>query len=364
MNILILRVSSIGDIIHTLPAIFLLKRIYPQAKISWIVQQKAANLLEFQPFLENVWVLKNNFLVPKNWFHTLNIIKQIRKTRWNAILDFQGILKTSILAVFFKGIKYGFDFKNSRLWVTSFLTNRHTKPIYNNIIQKNLTLVCDMLIHKKDKNIKICPTINSLKKDFQLNIPIACKKEVDKWLEQNKIKNFIALAPNTTWPSKHWPLQNWKKFLELLIKNSCLSKNYSIVLIGKDFGDHAQKLSNIIKNKKLVVFTAKRWDLITTSYLISKGNLLIAPDTGLLHIADFLDKKTIGIFGPTSAKLHGPFLNYENIKNAIQIKCPHYYLKTHGTKRKNYEKTGLQSNCMYKLSPESLLKKILQILSG
>ena len=54
MNILILRVSSIGDVIHTLPSIFLLKKLYPNAKISWIVQHKAAALLQNQPFLEKV----------------------------------------------------------------------------------------------------------------------------------------------------------------------------------------------------------------------------------------------------------------------------------------------------------------------
>ena len=101
-----------------------------------------------------------------------------------------------------------------------------------------------------------------------------------------------------------------------------------------------------------------------TTYLISKSSLLIAPDTGLLHIADFLGQKSIGIFGPTSLKKHGPFLSSANIKNAIQVNCPHYYQKTHGKIGKNNKKDSIKHDCMYKLSSESLFKKILQVLRG
>ena len=109
MKILILRVSAIGDVVHTLPAIFLIKKTCPQAKISWVVQKKAAALLIGQPFLEKVWILPNKFLSYKNWGTTFKTIQQIRKNSWDAILDFQGIIKTSVLASFCKGTKYGFD---------------------------------------------------------------------------------------------------------------------------------------------------------------------------------------------------------------------------------------------------------------
>ena len=94
-----------------------------------------------------------------------------------------------------------------------------------------------------------------------------------------------------------------------------------------------------------------------TAYLIHKSNLLVAPDTGLLHLADFLQKKTIGIFGPTKAIKHGPFLLHENVQNVIQVECPHYYKKTHGF----FLTSGNKNNCMYKLSPENLAKKIINL---
>ncbi len=348
MNILIVRVSAIGDVIHTLPAISLIKKLYPNSKISWVVQQKAASLLLSQPFLDKVWVLPNKFIKPKNWRVTLNVINEIRKTQWNAILDFQGITKTSIILSLLKGPKYGFDYNNSRLGLTSYFTKYHTKPEYTNIIQKNLALACDVV------NNKNCPTIETLKKDFKLFIPEEKRLQIKKWLKENNIKKFIALTPNTTWDSKEWPTGNWQKLLKKLEQNKT-----DVVLIGKDFGKQAKDLASYINKNNLKTYCAPTWDLLATSYLISKSDLFIGPDTGLLHIADFLDKKTIGIFGPTLAKKHGPFLNTESMKNAIQVICPHYYQKTHGKNKK----TGIKIDCMCKLTPENLFNKIIQILS-
>jgi lipopolysaccharide heptosyltransferase I len=363
MNILILRVSSIGDIVHTLPSIFLIKSTYPKAKISWLVQKKAASLIEKQPFLENVWVLPDKFLFPKNWGQTFKILKEIRKTKWDAIIDFQGIPKTSILSLFMKGTKYGFDFHNSRLWVTSLFTNLHTNPIYTNIIQKNLALTSDALQNLTAQKTNVCPTIDNLQKLFICNFPQESKNLVNDWVAEKKLANFIALIPNTTWDSKHWPQENWGKLIELLLKNPLITPKHSVVLIGKDFGNQAQKIADFIKDKRLSVHLAPGWNLITTTYLISKASLIIAPDTGLLHIADFLGKKTIGIFGPTNAKKHGPFLTIENIKYAIQIECPHKYQKNHGNLKQNSQKASIGANCMYKLSSECLFDKILKTLS-
>ncbi|MCF7799956.1 glycosyltransferase family 9 protein [Candidatus Babeliales bacterium] len=354
MNILILRVSSIGDVIHTLPAIFLIKKLNPHAKISWIVQEKAACILKDQDFLENVWVIPDKFLKIQKWPETIKIIKEIKKYKWDAILDFQGIMKTSIFLFFLKGPKYGFDYKNSRMGLTSYFTTDQMTPEYKNIIQKNLALTSYMLKKYNKNNYIQTPNIESLKKDFRLNISEERKTAVKNWLKKNNIKKFIALTPNTTWTSKEWPTENWKYLFDYLNKIN----KYSIVLIGKDFGKQAYELSKDIKEKNLNFFIAPNWNLLTTSYLISKTELFIAPDTGLLHMADFLNKKTIGIFGPTLVKKHGPFFNQANIKNAIQIKCSYLYKRSH-TKNKFIK----NKNCMYNLTPENLFVKIKQILN-
>lgn len=356
MKILILRVSAIGDVIHTLPSIFLIKKLIPMAKISWIVQKKAASLIANQHFLDKVFILPDKFLSLKNISQTNKTLKEINLTKWDIIIDFQGILKTSILSFFIPGKKIGFDKKNSRLGLTSFFTNKQITPIYTNIIQKNLALTSGTLQEILNKNFKYCPTIEGIKNNFELNISKTDKEIVNNWTNLNKIENFIILSPNTTWPSKHWPKNNWKKLIEIISKKNL--NNHSIILLGKDFGYQAKDIYEYCNKNNINIITAPKWNLLQTSYLILKSSLLIAPDTGILHLADFLQKKTIGIFGPTLAKKHGPFLLTENIKNAIQIECPHFYQKTHG----NSKNSGNQNNCMYKLTPEELKQKIINVI--
>jgi len=337
MNILIIRVSAIGDVIHALPSLFFIKRTLPQAKISWVVQEKAASLLKDQPILEKLFILPDNFLKPKNWAQTANIIKQLRQTKWDAIIDFQGLLKTSFLLASLRGEKFGFWKKHTRERLSTWFTHHHTKPTYTNIIQKNLALASDVVSWVTPET-KACPSLQALQKDFCLHVSEEKKRTVDQWLHEQGINSFItnsfvAIAPNTTWPSKHWPLEHWKKLLELLSEQR-------IVLLGKNFGQAAQELAHHIKQKNLPVALVPAWDLLTTSYLLQKTNLLIAPDTGLLHLADFLGTKTIGLFGPTLASKHGPFLTTNNITRTIQ------------------------TNCMTALTPEQLFKTVLHTLTS
>ena len=352
MNILILRVSAIGDVVHTLPAIHLLKRLFPDAKISWIVQEKAADLLLDQPLIERVFVLRNKFLNPKNWRHTYNIIKQLRQTQWDAILDFQGLVKTSALLMLLKGVSYGFNRTLAREGISSWFTNHKTTPCYTNIVQKNLGLASSLQADSRlaphlALDYQHCsPTIHELKHDFFLQIPATKKTMVDEWLTKLERPGFIVLAPNTTWESKRWPTTNWQELLKLLPYS--LSEHH-VILIGEYFGSQARDLATYCSGRALKIYRTPKWDLRATSYLISKSALLIAPDTGLLHLGDYLGIETIGIFGPTSAKKHGPFFSDTNKKNVIQIPCSHYYQKQHGSEK---------ISCMMQLTPSMLLKNI------
>lgn len=355
MNILIVRVSSIGDVVHTLPALFLLKRLYPHASIGWVVQKKVAELVRNQPFCSRLWILNDRYLHPRNWIHTFGVIRDMRTIKWDAILDFQGLLKTTPLILCLRGKKFGFDYANSRIGLMSLFTNFNIRPTYTNIIQKNLALAaCTSLRNHSHKALNplyktSSPTIDNLKNDFFLHATFSQQKAVDLWLSKHGITNCIIFSPNTTWESKLWPIEHWKKLLNLVTQTL---NGYAIIILGYHFGNQAQALHDYAQKNDVATYAPPRWNLAATTFLLSRAELLVAPDTGLLHIADFLGTKTIGIFGPTSAKQHGPFLNTINKDNIIQINCPHTYQKTHGNPGK----------CMLSLTPEVLLDKITSII--
>ncbi|KKQ33194.1 MAG: Lipopolysaccharide heptosyltransferase I [candidate division TM6 bacterium GW2011_GWF2_37_49] len=348
MKILIVRVSAIGDVIHTLPAVFLIKKYCPHAQISWVVQKKAASLIVDQPFLENVFVINDKFLNTKNILHTLKTIKKMRQTSWDAIIDFQGIHKTSALIMFLNGKKFGFAVPHARTSMSTWFTHIRTNPEYKNIIQKNLSLASNVL--EDLCNIKQCPTIDILKKEFYLNFKPQNKDLVDNWLQKNNISNFVLICPNTTWETKHWPDENWIEFAKLFKQQY---QDRELLLVGRDFGAAAKNIAFTLEKHGIAIKYVPPFNLNATAYLISKANLVIAPDTGLLHMADFLNIRTIGIFGPTNNKVVGPFLNIDNIKNAIQVYKPDQW---------NLKKTTKAQNNMYKLKSETLLEKTKELL--
>jgi lipopolysaccharide heptosyltransferase I len=348
MKILVIRVSAIGDVIHTLPAIFLLKQSIPNAQISWVIQKKASSVILDQPFLDKVWIVPDHYLSFQNIGKTFTILKEIRQTRWDAILDFQGLIKTIPLILALKGTKYGFDKNHVREKISSWFTNHKVTPTYQNIIQKNLTLA-SAVIQDKTQHVT-CPTLSSLQKNFSLHLPAASQANVDIWIAQHALKNIIILCPNTTWPSKCWPLNHWKTLIHALIRDH---SNHALVLIGKDFGADATELAHYIGQQELPVFLAPAWDLSTILYLLRHSKALIAPDTSFLHGADFLAVRAIGLFGPTSASMHGPFLTQENIKTTLQASCPHFYQKTHGA----------QETCMNQITPTMVLNQLNYMLN-
>jgi heptosyltransferase-1 len=357
MRILILRVSAIGDVIHTLPSIFLIKQSIPQARISWIVQKKVADLLFKQPFIENFWILPNRYLSPRHYSKTIPIIKQIRSIKWDAIIDFQGILKTSLILSFLKGKKYGFAKNHARSNISTFFTHNHTVPFYQNIVQKNLALTSDVIFNLQ--KTYSCPTILKIKEKFEFNFTAKSKETVYSWLKKKNIKNPILFCPNTTWPSKHWPFKRWEELIKLIINYNPTSP---LVIVGKAFGRAAFELDSSIKKQKLPVYALPPWDLLTTATIIKKSSLVIAPDTGLLHLADFLGIQSIGIFGPTNKKKHGPFLKNENKQNAFQVSCSHSYQKNHA-KRGFLGILDKDCDCMSALTAGMVFKKVKTILS-
>jgi lipopolysaccharide heptosyltransferase I len=358
MNVLILKVSAIGDVIHTLPAAYLIKSYCPNVRVDWVVQEKAAGLVLGNPLIDKVWVLPNKFLLPKNWLRTYEMICELRSQRWDLIIDFQGILKTSILIWFLKGVKIGFDKNNARDKFSTLFTNHQYCPTYINIVQKNLSLAsfaCGTLFDSTQ-----CPTIGLLKSKFSLPIKDCDKNMIDCWWQENNIEKLVVVAPNTTWKSKQWPDDCWRLFLKnLAAKLDTMSKisgkRIVAAIAGSSFGNQAEILASFAATERLPALIMPAWNLSCMGYLISRSTLLIAPDTGLLHMADFVGTRSIGIFGPTLAKKHGPFFSEKNIANVVQVECAHRYQKFH--EKSKYG--GEIGDCMYKLSPDRLLDLVI-----
>lgn len=354
LRLLIFRVSAIGDVIHTLPALLLLRTCLPTAHITWVVQRKAAGLLQGHSLIDELSILPDNFLYPRHWRATYHVMQQLSHQRWDVILDFQGIEKTSVLLSMLCGKKYGFGPDQVRCWPTALMTDRWVEQNACHIIQKNMALasavVHDLALQPQQPTLAVL-----LRKRTELILPTAAEV-VEQWLVNEGIGHFLVLAPNTTWVSKRWPLRHWQELCHQLIAARSADASFpAVVLVGKTFDADAAALAAFIERERLPISCAPAWQLSEVAALLARATCVIAPDTGLLHLADFLGIPAVGIFGPTNKDKHGPFLTAVNRKATIQVPCPHVYQKNHGT-------DGF--DCMAQLSPSDVVSRIIIILKA
>lgn len=360
MKILIIRVSAIGDVVHTLPSVFLLKQLLPGCSISWVVQKKAADLLIDQPLFDHIWVLPDHYLAPSHCAATIATMHEIRRHRWDAIIDFQGLLKTSLIMLILHGKKFGFSRVHARSGFTTLCTHDQHTPEYTNIVQKNLSLASHVAyaLHPYDK----CPSVEVLAKDFVFEVSQGKQHVVEAWCKKNVHQEFfhkkiVLLTPNTTRAEKHWPVEHWVELVQLWARHKEASGQVTFMLVGKDHGAAARDVYKGCLERGIELVSLPGWDLATLAYFVKQAALVVAPDTGVLHLADFLGTQTIALFGPTKKEMHGPFWQTRNIHNAYQISA--CSCNTGGCKK---QKTVFCPGGMCTLKSRELFERICKCL--
>lgn len=346
MKILLLRSSAIGDVIHTFPAIGLIKKEFPEAQLFTLVQEKVAPLLRNQPLFERVWELPDHYLYPKNWPATFSALHEVRKYNFDAVIDFHALFKSTIFFAAARGTKYGFRSSGRGGW-TSFFADATAKEPSRHVVEQNYALAAHYVksLHPATE----IPLMETALEGFPYFHTPEQQKVVDDWMLKNNLTKFVIVTPNTAWPSKHWPLEHYQKLITLYSK-SIFASRAPLVLVGATQGAQGKALA-ASTNHNMPVIIAPNWGLDTVAYLMSKASLVIAPDTGLAHLADFLGTSVITLFGPTAPEVHGPRMRAKNKALVMRAPCPHVYQRSHGA-----------TDCMSLISPESVMALTVKAL--
>ncbi|MEP7039803.1 MAG: glycosyltransferase family 9 protein, partial [Acidobacteriota bacterium] len=200
MKILIVKLSSIGDLVHTLPALAAIRRALPEAEISWAVEKSAAEILRQNSFLANLIEIDTKSLRKREQFGNSvsaarQQLRELRALKFDVTLDFQGLLKSSTIAKLAKSKKiYGFAKQNLREPVSRFLLTDKIKVAQEtHIIVKNLKLAGEAL------NISV-PDSNF---EFPIFTHEEHKREAEEIIAQTDA-NFAILNPAGGWATKLW----------------------------------------------------------------------------------------------------------------------------------------------------------------
>lgn len=280
MRIAIVKLSAMGDIIHAMLALQFIKKQIPDIKIDWFVEKAFAQVLEYNPDIDNIYALdlKSIKKDKKNLISQIKLIKQHSKNEYDLIIDAQGLIKSAIVSKFLGKNIAGFDKESIRETLASTLYKIKINSLYTkNVIERNL----DILL----KPLKIEYTQKQI---INKNAFLYFEKKFDFEDYLSKSEKNILLIAGASWSSKMYSKEKLAKICNSIKANFLLA-----------WGNEEEKeiVEFIAKNSKAVVLP--KLDLNDLKHLISKIDLLLGNDTGPSHMAWALNVPSVTIFGCT-----------------------------------------------------------------
>lgn len=306
-NIAIIRLSSLGDIVHTAPALYQLRKKFPNAWISWIVEPLGAKLLENFSGIDEIIVLDlKNGSVKERLGNLRRFLSKYRGT-FDLVVDFQGLIKSAVLAFLLRGISLGFHKENLREPFSRLFYKKQAGKFdeKRHVIHKNLHLLADLNVG----NGRLVYPVKPIDLGVVLRSFMA---------EHNLMENdFVILNVGGGWESK--TLSNGQ-YIDVVKK---LKTKYAIVLL---WGNQKEKaIAEDVARETgvpLVPFLSFK-ELIA---FIRSASLLITGDTLALHVADMVNTPTVGYFGPTLPARNGSLLP-ESVAVWNELPCSSCYKK-------------------------------------
>ena len=294
MKILIVKLSSIGDIIHTLPTLAAIRNQLPDAKISWAAETGAAEILRGNSMLDELIELDTRSLRRAGLRKLLpeagRQFGALRKSQFDVCLDFQGLFKSAAIARISKTRKiYGFAKENLREPASRLLLNKTVsveKKIH--IIRKNLALA--------EKALRISVP----EADFEFPIDTGEKHRLEaREIIEKTNENFVLLNPAGGWATKLWQAE---KFGQLADKIYAEFGFASIVATAPNEIELAEKVRRGSSSGK--IFLAQP-SLKGFYELAKRAKLYVGGDTGPTFLAIAAKTPVVGIFGPTEWRRNG-----------------------------------------------------------
>lgn len=303
MNILIVRLSAVGDVVHTLPALHAIRAYFPDAHITWLVEESASGLVEGHQALNRVLISKRN-----RWIHDrsrlsclpnikeiYNFIKELRDTRYDLVIAFQTLLKTGILIALVKGKrKVGFDRGMEHMEHSYMFLNERVPPV-------------NMNHHAIMRSLMLLEALGIPSNGIRYHLPVSAQDRdaANTLLVKHGIitsKLLVAINPVARWKTKLWSNLKFASLADQLIER------YDVQIIFTGSREDRPIVQEIVSRmKRKAANLCGETTLKTLAALYERAVFLISPDTGPMHIAVAMETQVVALFGPTAPWRTGPF---------------------------------------------------------
>ena len=281
---LVVRLGSLGDIVHTFPAVAALRGSFPEAKIVWLTHSRWLDLVASSNLADEMWPIDSRDLS-----NVRAIIARIRAQSWEAAIDYQGLWKSALLP-FFGGVskRIGFSSETIREFGVPLLYTDRVRVKSVHIADQNGELSL-----RAGASVAVAPV--------KLLIGEEHRQRVCRDLQAAGIDRYIVLSPGGGWRSKCWPAE---RFGELCSK-VCETLDMRCVI---NYGPGEEQLAAAVKaasgSAEPVAYDGELGQLMA---LLQGAQCIVGGDTGPLHLAIALGTKAVAIFGPTNPARNGPY---------------------------------------------------------
>jgi lipopolysaccharide heptosyltransferase I len=319
-KILIIRLSSLGDILHVLPAFHALRAKFPDAAIDWLSADKSEFLLAAVRGIDKIHVLDLHSLLRSPfdrsaWRRFRAVMRALRARRYDLVIDFQGLLKTAALSLA-AGARTRIGFSRDLVreppahWFYHQTLKKPAEPVH--------VLVLNQMLAELAGAPRVLEPIDFL-------VPAEDSRHIGSLLSSAQIKDFVILNPGGGWPTKRWDPLHYGSLarrirdtlgMPVVVTTGPGEENLYAVIArscGEPWPHH---------------FPVSFLQLIP---LLKKARLFVGGDTGPFHLACALATPVVGIFGPTSPARNGPWNNGETVVQHV-LKCSPCYGRTCPTK--------------------------------
>ena len=304
-RILIIKPSALGDVVHALPVLNLLRRRWPGSHIAWVVGGAFASLLEGHPQLDEVIRFERRrfgrgWRDPGAAVGLFQFMRNLRRGGFDLVLDLQGLLRSGWMTMRTRApMRVGFA--DARELAHLFYTHR--------------VAVHSQDRHAVDRYLKLCESIGCGRSpvEFTFHVTDEDRQHVTDLLGDER--PYAVLLPGTNWPTKRWPVDY---FAELV---SPLRRQFGLEAVIAGGPDVAEIASQIPRAINLIGKTSNLRQLVA---LLERADLVIANDSGPMHIAAALNRPLVTMFGPTNPLRTGPYGRLDSVVR-LDIACSPCY---------------------------------------
>ncbi len=335
-RILLIKPSSLGDIIHALPVLRGLRNRYPDARIDWLVNTGFADLLRGHPDITNVVPFDRKSyagigLSPRATKDFYQFIRQLRASRYDCAVDLQGLFRSGFLAWSTgASVRLGFAQAREGAWL---FYNRRVRVSADN--------------HAVDRNMQLLHALTGLDEEveFPLSLDASDTNSATAILSESKVdinQDFVAVVPGARWETKIWPSKYFAQAIDVL----ATTWDVPIILIGgPEDKTRCQAIADMCQQKP--VNLAGRTSVRQFATLLEKSSLVICHDSAAMHLAVAYHRPLVAMLGPTNPARTGPYRRPQSVVR-LDLPCSPCYLR-------DLAKCKHHHRCMEELTVDSVV---------